>query len=319
MSLAALQDVSVFYGHRAALSAIDFAVGAAETVAVIGESGCGKSTLGRAMLGLQRVDKGRVIFKGEDLQALSSATLRRRRRMMQMMFQDPQASLNPRMRVGETLAEPLVVHRMATWRTARPMVADMLERVGLSAAHAARYPHEFSGGQRQRIAIARAMIAGPSLVVADEPLSALDVTLQGQILDLLHRLQQERGLTYVFISHDLPVVRRVASRVYVMLGGRIVEQGPPSEIFATPAHPYTAALLDAVPVADPVIARAWLEQDRPDTPEGQPSPASCPFSLRCPHARPICGEMMPSLRTIAAGRQAACWLHEEAATSESAS
>ena len=204
---------------------------------MIGESGCGKSTLGRALLGLQPVSAGHVTFKGEDLAALSATTLRRRRRSMQMMFQDPQASLNPRMRVGETLAEPLVVHRLATWRTARPAVAEMLERVGLLAAHAQRYPHEFSGGQRQRIAIARAMMAGPELVVADEPLSALDVTLQGQILELLARLQQERALTYVFISHDLPVVRHLAGRVCVMLGGRIVEQGPPAAVFAKPAHP----------------------------------------------------------------------------------
>jgi oligopeptide/dipeptide ABC transporter ATP-binding protein len=313
MSLAALHDVSVRYGNRAALSAIDVAVDAGETVAVIGESGCGKSTLGRVMLGLQPVDAGRVTFQGEDLATLSSAARRRRRRLMQMMFQDPQASLNPRMRIGETLAEPLVVHRLATWRTARPLVADMLDPVGLSAAHAARYPHEFSGGQRQRIAIARAMIAGPSLVVADEPLSALDITLQSQILDLLLRLQQERALTYVFISHDLPVVRQVASRVFVMLGGRIVEQGPPAEVFAAPAHPYTSALCDAVPVADPAIARAWLAETRPDAPEGQPAPGACPFSLRCPHARPICGEAMPALHTVAADRLAACWLHEASA------
>jgi len=313
MSLAAMKDIFVRYGQRAALAGIDFAVGAGETVAVIGESGCGKSTLGRALLGLQPVAAGRVMFKGEDLATLPAATLRHRRRLMQMMFQDPQASLNPRMRIGETLAEPLVVHHLATWRTARPMVAEMLNRVGLSPAHAGRYPHEFSGGQRQRIAIARAMIAGPELVVADEPLSALDVTLQGQILDLLASLQQERALTYVFISHDLPVVRHLAGRVSVMLGGRIVEQGAPAELFAKPAHPYTAALCDAVPIADPRIARAKLLEKQPESHEGQPAPDACPFSVRCPHARPICIEAMPGLRSIAAGRQAACWLHEEPA------
>ena len=306
-----MQDVSVRYGKRAALGGIDFAVGAGETVAVIGESGCGKSTLGRALLGLQAVSAGRVTFKGEDLSALPSATLRSRRRLMQMMFQDPQASLNPRMRIGETLAEPLVVHRLATWRTARPMVGEMLDRVGLSASHAGRYPHEFSGGQRQRIAIARAMMAGPELVVADEPLSALDVTLQGQILDLLARLQQESGLTYVFISHDLPVVHHLASCVFVMLGGHIVEQGAPAEIFARPAHPYTAALCDAVPIADPQIARARLLEKTADFTEGQPAPEACPFSLRCPQVLPICSQAMPKLRNIAAGREAACWLHEE--------
>ena len=306
-----MQDVSVRYGHRAALGGIDFAVGTGQTVAVIGESGCGKSTLGRALLGLQAVAAGRVTFKGEDLAALPTATLRSRRRLMQMMFQDPQASLNPRMRVGETLAEPLVVHRLATWRTARPLVGEMLDRVGLSASHAGRYPHEFSGGQRQRIAIARAMIAGPELVVADEPLSALDVTLQGQILDLLTRLQQQSGLTYVFISHDLPVVRHLASRVSVMLGGHIVEQGAPAAIFARPAHPYTAALCDAVPIADPQIAHARLLEKTADFAEGQPAPEACPFSLRCPQVLPICRQAMPKLRSIAAGREAACWLHEE--------
>jgi oligopeptide/dipeptide ABC transporter ATP-binding protein len=313
MTLAAMQDVSVRYGQRAALGRIDFAVGAGETVAVIGESGCGKSTLGRALLGLQPIAGGRVMFKGEDLSTLPSATLRSRRRLMQMMFQDPQASLNPRMRIGETLAEPLVVHGLATWRTARPLVAEMLDRVGLLPAHAQRYPHEFSGGQRQRIAIARAMIAGPELVVADEPLSALDVTLQGQILDLLARLQQERALTYVFISHDLPVVRHLAGRVSVMLGGHIVEQGAPAEVFAKPAHPYTAALCDAVPIADPQIARARLAEKTADFPEGQPTADACPFSLRCVHVRPVCREKMPVLRSVAAGHEAACWLHEEPA------
>jgi len=313
MNLAALHDVSVRYGRRTALFGVDFAVGAGETVAVIGESGCGKSTLGRAILGLQPVAAGRVLFKGEDLSTLKPAARRSRRRLMQMMFQDPQASLNPRMRIGETLAEPLVVHRMASWRTARPMVAEMLDCVGLSSDHAPRYPHEFSGGQRQRIAIARAMIAGPELVVADEPLSALDVTLQGQILDLLARLQQERALTYVFISHDLPVVRHLAGRVSVMLGGHIVEQGPPAEVFARPAHPYTQALCDAVPIADPQLARARLAETAAAPVEGQPATHACPFSLRCAHARPICNQHMPGLRTIAAGRQAACWLHEEPA------
>jgi oligopeptide/dipeptide ABC transporter ATP-binding protein len=311
MSLSALHDVSVRYGKITALSCVDYAVDAGETVAVIGESGCGKSTLGRAIVGLQPVAAGRVMFKGEDLATLNAATRRSQRRLMQMMFQDPQASLNPRMRIGETLAEPLIVHRLATWRTARPLVADMLDRVGLSSDHAARYPHEFSGGQRQRIAIARAMIAGPELVVADEPLSALDVTLQGQILDLLAGMQQERALTYVFISHDLPVVRHLAGRVSVMLGGRIVEQGPPAEVFARPAHPYTQALCDAVPVADPPLARARLAENTAALVEGQPAPDACPFSLRCAHARLICTKAMPALRTIAAGRQAACWLHEE--------
>jgi len=309
-ALSEASGVSVRYGGVAALTDVDFAVSAGETVAIIGESGCGKSTLGRTLLLLQPPTSGNVRFRGEDLTALPARALRQRRRFMQMMFQDPYASLNARMTIGETLAEPLVVHGLATWRTARPRVAQMLARVGLDPGVTSRYPHEFSGGQRQRIAIARAVIAGPDLVVADEPLSALDITVQGQILDLLAALQAAQTLTYVFISHDLPVVRHIAGRVAVMLGGRIVEQGPPAEVFATPAHPYTQALLAAVPIPDPALARARMATAAA-LPAATPAPPNaCPFVPRCPAARPICAESMPPLRDIAAHRSAACWLNE---------
>jgi oligopeptide/dipeptide ABC transporter ATP-binding protein len=298
--------LSVAYAGRPALTHIDFSVGAGETVAIVGESGCGKSTLGRALLRLQPPAAGTVRFRGEDLACLSTRDLRRQRRFMQMMFQDPYASLNARMTIGETLAEPLVVHGMASWRSARGRVADMLAQVGLDPAMACRYPHAFSGGQRQRIAIARALICGPALVVADEPLSALDITVQGQILDLLATLQAGQKFACVFISHDLPVVRGIAGRVAVMLGGRIVEQGPPAEVFARPAHPYTRALRDAVPIPDPARARAARA---PAAAATMPAPPHvCPFVNRCPQAAQICAEAMPPLRDIGAGRQAACWM-----------
>jgi peptide/nickel transport system ATP-binding protein/oligopeptide transport system ATP-binding protein len=306
LSLSEATALTVSYGGTPALQHIDFSVEPGETVAIVGESGCGKSTLGRALLRLQAPAAGTVRFRGEDLASLSAGEMRRRRRSMQMMFQDPYASLNARMTIGETLAEPLVVHGMASWRSARARVSDMLAQVGLDPAVAARYPHAFSGGQRQRIAIARALICGPELVVADEPLSALDITVQGQILDLLAKLQGGQKFACVFISHDLPVVRGIAGRVAVMLGGRIVEQGPPAELFARPAHPYTRALRDAVPIPDPALARAAR---MPASVPAMPAPAhACPFVYRCPQAAKICAESMPPLRDVGAGRQAACWM-----------
>ena len=308
--------VSVRYSRAGqqvhALTEIDLDIQQGETVAIIGESGCGKSTLGRVLLLLQEPSAGAVRFRGEDLTGLSRGVLRRRRQAMQMIFQDPFASLNPRMTIGETLAEPLVVHRLASWRGAREPVAAILQRVGLDPDVARRYPHEFSGGQRQRIAIARAVIGKPALVVADEPLSALDISVQGQILDLFASLQEALGLTYVFISHDLPVVRHVAGRVAVMLGGRIVEQGEPEPMFLSPAHPYTRALLDAVPRPDPGLERQRRERhEAASEPAGTVTfSAGCPFVARCPHAMPVCSHEMPALRHVAPQWKAACWLHE---------
>ncbi len=314
--LAEMAGVSVRYRRAGRLShgliAIDLQLAANATVAVVGESGCGKSTLGRVLLHLQQPSEGAVRFRGEDLTLLKRAELRRRRRAMQMIFQDPFASLNARMTIGETLAEPLVVHGLARWRDARPRVAAMLERVGLEPGVAARYPHEFSGGQRQRIAIARAVIAEPELVVADEPLSALDMTVQGQIVSLLASLQETLSLTYLFISHDLPLVREFAGRVVVMIAGRIVEDGPPEAVFATPAHPYTKLLVSCVPVPDPAQERARQAAAGNTSAVAAakaPDDAACPFRSRCPHAMPIC-TTMPPFRHVAPDRQAACWLHE---------
>jgi len=231
---------------------------------------------------------------------------------MQMIFQDPYASLNPRMTIGETLAEPLVVHGLENWVGAREKVAVALQMVGLEPAMAQRTPHAFSGGQRQRIAIARAVIAGPELVVADEPLSALDITVQGQIIDLFEKLRDAMGLTYVFISHDLPVVRHFAARAAVMLHGRIVEIGDPGVMFASPAHPYTRALLESVPVPDPEFERHKISRaaraPAPMSRAGQGG--ACPYVARCRHALSLCGEIMPPLKTVSPGWQAACWLLE---------
>ena len=293
-----------------AVDGVDLAVGAGETVALVGESGCGKSTLGRALLRLEEPTGGVALFDGRDLGALSAEALRRARAAMRMVFQDPFSSLNPRMRVGEALAEPLLVHGLAGAREARERVAAILEVVGLDPAVARRYPHEFSGGQRQRIAIARAAIGAPRFIVADEPLSALDISVQAQILDLFADLKERFALTYLFVSHDLAVVRHVADRVAVMYLGRIVELGGAEDVFARPAHPYTRALLDAVPVPDPVRERSRIVAGLGGEP---PSPAApppgCRFHPRCPQAMARCRTDDPALLPVAPGHAAACWLH----------
>ncbi len=297
-------------GTVRAVDGVDLRIAAGETMALVGESGCGKSTLGRALLRLEEATDGAVLFAGGNLADLPAEALRRRRADMRMVFQDPFSSLNPRMRVGETLAEPLVVHGLARGREARARVAEMLGVVGLDAAVARRYPHEFSGGQRQRIAIARAVIGNPRFVVADEPLSALDVSVQAQILDLFEALQARLALTYLFVSHDLAVVRHVANRVAVMYLGRIVELGEAEAVFAHPAHPYTQALLDAVPVPDPARERSrGVVALAGELPSPAAPPAGCRFHPRCPHVMPVCRTGDPDLLPVAAGQAAACWLH----------
>ncbi len=294
-----------------AVDGVDLAIAEGETVALVGESGCGKSTLGRALLRLEEATEGVVRGAGKDLTVLSETLLRPLRRSMQMVFQDPFSSLNPRMKIEETLSEPLLVHGLATRREAKGRVAEILDVVGLDPRVAQRYPHEFSGGQRQRIAIARAVIARPKFVVADEPISALDISVQAQILDLFEDLKGRFALTYLFISHDLAVVRHIADTVAVMYLGRIVEQGSPDDVFGNPLHPYTQALLDAVPVPDPE-----RERHRAITRlSGElPSPASvfvgCRFQSRCPHATDYCRANDPALSPVAAGGHAvACFLH----------
>jgi ABC-type oligopeptide transport system ATPase subunit len=244
-----------------AVDNVSFAIEERETFALVGESGSGKSTTGRCMLRLVEPTSGEVRFGGENVLKFSASRLREARRRMQMVFQDPYSSLNPRMRASAIVEEPLIIHRIGTKAERRDRVAELFRRVGLDPAHLDRYPHEFSGGQRQRIGLARALALNPSFIIADEPVSALDVSIQAQVVNLLMDLQQELGLTYLFIAHDLRLVRHIANRVAVMYLGRIVETGPTSAIFADPRHPYTRALLSAVPVTDPDAPRLRLELD----------------------------------------------------------
>ncbi len=294
-----------------AVDGVSFDIKRGETLGLVGESGCGKSTTGRAILQLYRPTSGQVIFDGVNLIDVKGEELRKMRRKMQMIFQDPYASLNPRMTVADIVGEPLMVHNVANAREIKERVDNLLELVKLNPSFADRYPHEFSGGQRQRIGVARALALQPSFIICDEPISALDVSIQAQVVNLLEELQEQFNLTYLFIAHDLSMVRHISNRVAVMYLGIFAEMADRDEIYLQPLHPYTQALLSAVPIPDPVAdakrQRVILEGDVP-SPINPPS--GCRFRTRCPIAEPICAEERPAFREIKPGHFTACHFSE---------
>ena len=298
-------------GTVKAVDGLDFEIHERETLGLVGESGCGKSTAGRVILRLHDATAGRIVFRGTDITALDGEALRRLRPRMQMIFQDPQDSLNPRMTVGSIIGEPLLEHGTVRTRALQDRVEELLDAVGLDPGFTNRYPHEFSGGQRQRIGVARALALNPEFIVCDEPIAALDVSIQAQVVNLLEDLQERLGLTYLFISHDLSMIRHIADRVAVMYLGRIVELASSDALYREPLHPYTRALLSAVPIHDPELeARRERVILSGDVPSPANPPPGCRFSTRCPMAAPECSEREPQWRELRPGHRVACHFAE---------
>ena len=297
-------------GAVQAVDGVSFTVKKGETLGMVGESGCGKSTTGRALLQLYKPTSGQVNFHGQDLTKLGSNEMRKMRRHLQMIFQDPYASLNPRMTVGNIIAEPMQIHNLVPKNERNERVQELLETVGLNPYFANRYPHEFSGGQRQRIGVARALAANPEFIVADEPVSALDVSIQAQIVNLMEDLQQQFGLTYLFIAHDLSVIRHISDRVAVMYLGKVVELATRDDLYENPLHPYTKALLSAVPIPDPVVEK---KRERiiltGDVPSPINPPSGCHFHTRCPYAMEVCRHIDPIFADQGNGHHVACHLY----------
>lgn len=296
-------------GDVKAVDNVSFEVFEGETLGIVGESGCGKSTTGRLLMRLLEPTAGNIEFGGKMLSSLSNSEMRKARRDIQMIFQDPYASLNPRHSIGKILEEPLIVHGMGNSKERKQKVIELLKIVGLNEYHVKRYPHQFSGGQRQRIGIARALMTNPRLIIADEPVSALDVSIQAQVLNLMQSLQKELKLTYIFISHDLGVVRHISNRVGVMYLGKLVELTASENLYAEPLHPYTQALLSSVPVPDPTFEREQLIISG-DIPSASNPPSGCAFHTRCPFKKEQCSSVVPNMQEVKPGHYVACHLYD---------